>query len=112
MGYFAFNYMAHIFETLFERKSYDWVTFSSFIKVYQKYREKYRLDDSKYSRRIRLTENFNYTVAQLDLKLVKFSDCCMIFYPLSYLRYCIWLTKITFSMSKRVKGLWKGLSRK
>lgn len=107
MFYFMFNYIAHIFETIFfERKSYDWVTFRSFIKVYQKYKEKYNFDDSKYPRRIRLRVNC-YTVAQLDLKLVEFSDYCMIFYPLSYLIYCIWITKETLFIPKRIKGLWK-----
>ncbi len=88
------NYMFHIFNILLNERSYDWATFSSFKRIYQKYEMEYL-----YSRK-----NYSY---YLDSKTIKFCDYYMVFYPLSYLRYLVWLFKETYLTSNRVKGLWK-----
>lgn len=93
MFYFVMNYMFHVFDTLLSEKSYDWATFSTFKRIYQKYEKK----DNCYSRK-----NYSY---YLNSKIIKFSDYYMIFYPLSYLKYHIWLFKETSLTSNRVKGL-------
>ena len=62
MFWFIMNYMFHIFDTLLSERTYDWVTFNSFKRVYQKYENKY----NRYSRK-----NYSY---YLDSKTIKFSD--------------------------------------
>ena len=94
MFWFIMNYMFHIFDTLLSERTYDWVTFNSFKRVYQKYENKY----NRYSRK-----NYGY---YLDSKTIKFSDNYIIFYPLSYLKYRVWLLKEIYPISNRIKGLW------
>lgn len=105
--FLAFNYLTHILMTLSQRKSYDWVDFNTFIKTVHNYEEKYRCDVLKCLGSICLTKCYCQVVAQFNLNLIRFSDDYMIFYPLSYLRYHLWLLKETSPTSNRVKGLWK-----
>lgn len=105
--FLTFGYLVHILMTLFQRVSYDWVDFNTFIKTFYDYKENRRCDVSECFGSIHLTKGYYQVVAQLTFNLICFHGGYMIFYPLSYLRYLVWLLKETSPTSNRVKGLWK-----
>ena len=92
---------------------YDYVNFKTFINVFNEYMDRYK-DNSNVNIKygyyespavfMRMKYNCNYFI-YLHASIVKFENKCMIFYPWSWIKYCIWIRK--FTKGKHVKGLWK-----
>lgn len=103
---FISSWLTHIDMNKGENKPYDWCTFSTFKKEFDKYKDNPKLEKAAFTgESIFLRENLHYIV-YLHADIVKFDEKCMILYPHSYLAYHIW--KHNFNKkSNRQKGLWK-----
>ena len=112
--YFIACYSTHIEMNKNQNLPYDYVNFKTFKNVFNSYMNKY-IDnpniDIEYgwhgSPAVFMKNKYNYQnkLIYLHASIVEFENKCMIFYPLSWIRYCIWMKQ--FSNGKRVKGLWK-----
>ena len=101
------NWSVHIEMNKEQNLSYDYVTFDTFMREFEKYKDDPRLRiDSSYNS-IFLDKSFMNYILYFHSDIVKINNKCMIFYPISYLRYKRWIKKITTTHG-RVKGLWGG----
>ena len=91
-----------------EKLPYDYVNFETFIKEFEKYQDDPRLDFSRPGSIFLRTSYFN-DILYLHADIVRIDNKCMIFYPIDYLKYKIWMKKIHKERDiHRVKGLWNG----
>ena len=104
------SYVVHISMTLDEHIEYDYVHFKTFLEEYKKYENDPDLEHSKDGRSIFLMKCDGYNINKilyLHAGIVMINDKCMIFYPFSWLKYCIWMRQFKpTTTKKRVKGLW------
>lgn len=106
---------SHVFMNTTEGSPYDWCTFERFIEEFNKYVNHPELQAGEWGgSSIFLRERVDYgykgykETVYLHAGIVKFDGKCMVLYPYSYLKYCIW--KYIFNKkatNKRQKGLWK-----
>lgn len=88
--WFVSSWATHIDMNKMHKMPYDWVSFKTFIKEFKKYEAHLNLDiDKRFKGSIFLYDNLR-RVVYLHASIVEFNGRCMIFYPLSYLRYCLW----------------------
>lgn len=45
-------------------------------------------------------------ILYLHADIVRINGKCMIFYPIDWIKYCIWMRQFQKVNSNRVKGLW------
>lgn len=93
----------HIEMTKNTNKPYDFVNFKIF-KYYIKEYENYPDDQIVYNKDYFYIRN----ILRLTDCTIEINDKCMIFYPLGYIRYKIWMKNLNRKYTdRRVKGLWK-----
>ena len=95
---------------------YDYVDFNTFIEVFNEYFNRYKdKPDIKIehgfggSPAFFMYDKYYNRIIYLHASVVKFENRCMIFYPLSWIRYCIWMRQYKPVKKKkinRVKGLY------
>lgn len=108
--YFVLNlasYITHIQMNIQENLPYDFVHFRTFIQEFNKYQYSPSIEYNKNYKSI-FIRNDGTNILYLHASIVKFRDKCMIFYPISWIKYSLWLKK-KFKKRKngnRVKGLW------
>lgn len=102
MAPFIASYMTHIYMTHIEmntsqNKPYDYVTFERFMKEFNKYKDDPRLEYDKSFKSIFLKywdgEHTYHNDVYLHASIVMFVDKCMIFYPVDWFKYCIWMKR-------------------
>lgn len=99
------SYTTHIHMNKKENLPYDYVNFKTFIREFDKYRYSLGLERRENGESIFLKGDNDY-VLYLHASIVKINGKCMIFYPIDWFRYCIWIKKFNKSKGNRVKGLW------
>lgn len=87
-----------------DNKPYDYVRFKTFVREFDKYRDDPELVLYHNNNSIFLDKN-RQEILYLHADIVRINGKCMIFYPLDYIKYKIWMRKV--NGSRRVKGLWK-----
>lgn len=103
---FMTNWTVHISMNKGQGKPYDWCTFKTFIKEFDKYKNNPKL----YTQHLRdetsifLDGENSESIVYLHADIIRFNEKCMILYPHSWLQYCIWKRRFT---SNRQRGLWK-----
>lgn len=105
VGIWLITWQVHISMNKDQNVSYDFVTFDTFLEVYNAYENHPKLNITNYGS-IFLYDDYD-PILYLHADIVKINNKCMIFYPISYLKYYMWLQDKTKRESKRVKGLWK-----
>lgn len=83
-----------------ECKPYDYVNFKTFIREFEKYKNDPNLTCN--CRSIFLSKD-DMEILFLCADVVRIDNKCMIFYPLDYIKYKIWIRK---NGAHRIKGLW------
>ena len=109
---FIVSWTTHIEMNKQQGVPYDWCTFKRFIKEFNKYKDHPELKAGEWGRSsIFLCEKFDNgykDTVYLHANIVQFDGKCMILYPYSYLRYCIWKRNFNKkAVDKRQKGLWE-----
>lgn len=99
------TWTVHISMNKDQNVPYDFVTFDTFLDVYKFYGNHPKLNITDYGS-IFLYDDYDQ-ILYLHAEIVKINNKCMIFYPISYLKYKMWLHNITKKKSNRIKGLWK-----
>lgn len=101
------SYVTHIHMNKKEKLPYDYVSFKTFIREFNKYKYNPRLERRENNNSIILKKDNDY-VLYLHASIVKIDGKCMIFYPVDWFRYCIWIKRFNKPKGNRVKGLWDG----
>lgn len=105
---FVASYMTHIEMNTNQNKPYDYVTFERFMKEFNKYKDDPRLEYDKSFKSIFLKywddENTYHSDVYLHASIVRFVDKCMIFYPVDWFKYCIWMERQF--RPNRTRGMW------
>ena len=101
---FIFSWSVHISRNKDTGRPYDWCTFDTFIKEFNKYINNPNLEIRANS--IFLYKSYLECDVYLHASIIKFDEKCMILYPLSWIKYCIWKNSFT-KYYNRCKGLWK-----
>ena len=100
------SYTSHIYMNKKQNLPYDYVNFKTFIREFDKYRYSLNLECRENSNS-RFLKNNNDYVLYLHASVVEIDGKCMIFYPVDWFRYCIWINRFNKSKgNRRVKGLW------
>lgn len=99
------SYMTHIDMNKGQNLPYDYVSFNTFIREFDKYRYSLGLEHMENGESIFLKGDNGY-VLYLHASIVKINGKCMIFYPIDWFRYCIWIKRFNKPKGNRVKGLW------
>lgn len=102
---FIIGYMTHIKMNRGTDLPYDFVHFDTFQKIFDKY---------KYCPTLKYDKNYNSIflrneekdIVYLHASIVKFNNQCMIFYPISWVKYLLWINKNFKPENNRVKNLW------
>ena len=108
---FFSNWLIHVSMNKDEKLPYDFVTFKTFLNEFEKYKDDPNLQKYECNEKsIFLMKDKKYLV-YLHANIVKFNDKCMIFYPIDYIKYCLWMKKFNKKPKEnyrvnRVKGLW------
>lgn len=105
LGYWAI----HVSMNKDEKLPYDFVTFKTFLKEFEKYKDDTDLQKYEHDgKSIFLMRDREYIV-YLHANIVKFNGKCMIFYPIDYIKYCLWMKKFNKKpkVNYRVKGIWQ-----
>lgn len=106
---FFIDWVTHIHMVKGEYRPYDWCTFKTFMKEFDKYKNHRGLYTEKYGDMSIFVEDGWKLIVYLHANIIKFNDKCMILYPHSWLRYRIWkrnFTKVDKPVYRR-RGLWK-----
>lgn len=109
MVFFYFEFWTiHVDMNKGEKLPYDFVTFNTFIREFEKYKNDPDLQKYQYDGKSIFLQKNGKFIVYLHADIVKFNDKCMIFYPLDYAIYCLW--KKNFNKppkdNYRVKGMW------
>lgn len=104
--FYLASYLTHIQMNKNEKLPYDFVHFGTFIREFDRYKYVPTLQYNKEYKSIFLRQN-DKRIIYLHASIVKFNDKCMIFYPISWIKYCIWMRKnFKEGVRNRIKGLW------
>lgn len=96
------DWSIHISMSKDQKKPYDWCSFKTFKKEFDKHKNNPKLYIQKfgdYSIFVNRTDWNN--IVYLHASIIRFNDKCMILYPCSWLRYLIW--KRNFAKSRLPK---------
>lgn len=109
LGVTILMWCIHVDMNINEHLPYDFVTFETFMKEFDKYKDDPKLDKSELFKGSIFLEKDKESIVYLHANIVKFNNKCMIFYPFDYIRYCLWKRNFTHKLKSkyRVKGLWK-----
>ena len=104
------RWSVHVSMNLDQKLPYDFVTFKTFLKEFNKYKYHHSLRKEKNA--IFLDKDNKHVYIHADI--VKFNYKCMILYPVSFLIFQIYIMNFTQNkkvkeskVRYRVKGLWK-----
>lgn len=100
------SYATHIYMNKKENVPYDYVNFKTFSREFNKYKYSLGLEYNENGESIFLKINNDY-ILYLHASIVKINGKCMIFYPIDWFKYCIWIKQFNKSKTNRVKGLWE-----
>lgn len=107
------KWIIHISMNLECKKPYDFVSFDTFIKEFNKYENDKDLDVEEWSSGksiflYKWEDTNRVNVLYLHADIVEINGKCMIFYPLDYFKYIKWKKNFRRKPYKdnRVKGLW------
>lgn len=105
---FMVEWKVHIDMNKETNSPYDWCTFKTFIKEFNKYKDHPDLNSEYFEDSLFLDNKDGGYAVYLHADIIKFNGKCMILYPHSYLMYRIWKYNFTKKHnSNRVKDLWK-----
>ena len=96
-------YVTHISMVIDEKKPYDYVSFKTFLRVFNEYNQKYRLIYSDFGS---IVNSGSQTIVYIHADIIRFENKCMILYPLSYVIFKVWKYN-KCKTHNRQKGLWK-----
>lgn len=99
---YLLSYLVDIDMNISEHLPYDYVHFNTFIQTFAKYKYNPNL---KYDNGSIFLKQDGKNVVSLYASIVRFNDKCMIFYPISWIKYLLWM-KNNFKKRYRVKKLW------
>ena len=107
--WFIISYTCHIEMNKRENLPYDYVNFDTFIKVFNEYFNKYKNNPGTkieygfdgWSAFFMYDKDYN-RIIYLHASIVKFENRCMIFYPLSWIRYCIWMRQYRHVKKRKI----------
>lgn len=107
---FVIDWSVHVNMVKDQHRLYDWCTFKTFIKEFDKYKNHPDLYTEKWGDTSIFLRGPDWEdIVYLHASIIKFNGKCMILYPHSWLQYCIW--KRNFCKTKKPKykqkGLWK-----
>lgn len=107
--YLGCYWSTHVDMNLDEHLPYDFVTFKTFMKEFEKYKDDPNLQKYEWNGKSIFLRGVGEYIVYLHANIVKFNGKCMIFYPLDYIKYCLWMKKFNKKPKKRyrVKGLWR-----
>lgn len=88
------SYITHIQMNIQENLPYKFVSFRTFIREFNKYQHSPNLEYNKNYKSI-FIKNDGTNILYLHASIVKFNDKCMIFYPISWIKYSLWMKKIS-----------------
>ena len=91
------DYSFHVSYTKGRGYQYDYVTFDTFMRVFNKYVNKISFNDSWFS---------CYPDVYINEDIILFENKCMILYPIDYIKFKWWIRKYKNS-NMRQKGLWE-----
>ena len=95
---FLMNYSFHVSFTKERKCKYDYVTFDTFMRVFNKYADKISFNGSWLS--------CSPGDVYVDEDIIRFGDKYMILYPIDYIKFRWWIRKYKNS-NMRQKGLWE-----
>lgn len=96
------DWSVHISMNKYENKPYDWCTFKTFKKEFDKHKNNPKLKIEKFGDySIFIYGSCLNSILYLHANIIRFDDKCMILYPCSWLRYRIW--KRSFAKSRLLK---------
>lgn len=96
-------WFSHVSMNLDERKPYDFVHFKTFLREFDKYKDDPNLEFGWNNKSIFLRKN-GEDILYLHAGIVRINGKCMIFYPIDFIKYNVWMKK--YNGNNRVKGLW------
>lgn len=102
---FVFYYICHAIDTIQSGFKYDYVDYNVFLREIKKYEDK-KWDINYNEHKIKYYYNYS-TIFYLTKYSVHINNKYMIFYPIDYIKYRLWLCEHTSKTSNRVKGLWE-----
>ena len=104
---FSISWTVHVDMSIEQNKPYDWCTFRTFLKEFDKYKNNPELYiDKIFDNSIFLYEANCKHVVYLHASIIEFNEKCMILYPHSWMQYCIWQNRFVKSRNRQ-RGLWK-----
>lgn len=103
------DWSVHISMNKGENKPYDWCTFKTFKREFDKHKNNPKLKIENFGDySIFIYGSYLSRIVYLHANIIRFDDRCMILYPCSWLRYRIWkrsFAKSRIPKSYRQKGL-------
>lgn len=98
------SWLTHVSMNKDQHKPYDFVNFNTFLREFDKYKNDPDLEFGWDNKSIFLRKK-RAEVLYIHADVIKINGKCMIFYPLDFIKYKIWIRKFR-KKSNRVKGLW------
>jgi len=101
-------YSAHIHMILREDKPYDFVGFKTFIFEFNRYKKDHKIS---YDKEVNGIFGEDRDDLYLCASIIRFNNKCMILYPISFFKYCLWTRKVLkeskdgMAKRNRIKGL-------
>ena len=103
---FWVSYSTHIDMNKQEKLPYDYVTLNTFIREFNKYKDDPDLQKNEWNNKSIFLRKNDKDILYLHADIVRINEKCMIFYPIDWIKYCIWMRQFQKVDSNRVKGLW------
>ena len=103
---FWVSYSTHIYMNKKEKQPYDYVTLNTFIREFNKYKDDPDLQKNEWNNKSIFLRKNDKDILHLHADIVRINGKCMIFYPIDWIKYCIWMRQFQKVNSNRVKGLW------
>ena len=98
------DWSVHISMNKDQNKPYNWCSFKTFKKEFDKYKGNPKLYIRKFDDySIFVHGTYSSYIVYLHASIIQFNGKCMILYPCSWLRYCIW--KRNFAKSHRQREI-------
>ena len=103
---FWVSYSTHIYMNKKEQRPYDYVTLNTFVREFNKYKDDPDLQKNEWNNKSIFLRKNDEDILYLHADIVRINGKCMIFYPIDWIKYCIWMRQFQKVNSNRVKGLW------